>query len=419
MNILFLSDNFPPEVNAAATRVFERAVYWAKWGHKVTVITCAPNFPVGKVYAGYKNKWYQRERVSGIDVVRVKTYIAKNEGFFKRTLDFLSYMFMAIFAGSILKKPDIIVSTSPQFFTAVGGHLLGKIKRVPFVFEISDLWPESIKAVGAMKNEKILTMLENLEIFLYKKSKHIIAQTPSFKLNLISRGVDPEKISVIMNGVDTSLYFPKEKSKTVCDKFGILSGQVVVGYVGTHGMAHDLMTVLKSAESMQEVNEVKFIFLGEGATKKYLQQYRANNDIENVSFYSAVSKKEMLSIWPIFDIVLIPLLNKEAFSRVVPSKIYEAMAMGKVIVLMAPEGEASRLLLENKAGIHILPENHTLLEETIIYLISNPKETDRLSKNAREAALKNTREMQAKKMIAVLMNSSEKRTFPEPRVERK
>ena len=123
MKILFLSDNFPPERNAAATRVYERACYWTKWGHEVTILTCAPNFPEGELFSGYQNKWYQVEWMDGIRIVRVKTFMAKNSGFFLRVLDFVSYMIRAVIAGSFQNRPDVVMASSPQFFAAVGGWI--------------------------------------------------------------------------------------------------------------------------------------------------------------------------------------------------------------------------------------------------------------------------------------------------------
>ena len=141
MNILFLTENFPPEVNASASRVYERACYWIRDGHDVTVLTCAPNFPQGRVYRGYQNDWYKVSDMDGIRVVRVKTFITPNEGMFRRTLDFVSYMVSAYFAGILQKRPDVVVATSPQFFAAVGGWALAATRRLAFVFELHDRRP--------------------------------------------------------------------------------------------------------------------------------------------------------------------------------------------------------------------------------------------------------------------------------------
>ena len=181
MRILFLTENFPPETNAAATRVYERACYWANWGHDVTIITSAPNFPQGRLYAGYRNRWYQTECMDGLKIVRVKTFIAPNSGTFLRPLDFLSFLFTAFAAGIVQPRAHVVSATSPQFFAAVAGWLVGLVRGVPFVFELGDIWPASITAVGAMNNNPALRLMERLEPFLYRRSDSVVALTRAFR----------------------------------------------------------------------------------------------------------------------------------------------------------------------------------------------------------------------------------------------
>ena len=228
MHILFLTDNFPPEGNAPASRTYEHALEWVKEGHKITVLTCVPNFPEGKIFEGYKNKWLLKEQIDGITVWRVKTYITPNEGFIKRTLDYMTFMFSSFFFGLFTKDVDVVVGTSPQFFTVISAWALGKFKRVPFVFELRDIWPASITAVGAMKKNLGINLLEKLEMFLYHQADHIITVTNSFKSELIGRGVAPNKIDVVLNGVDLSTYSPTiTKDLELSSRYG-LSGKFVV-----------------------------------------------------------------------------------------------------------------------------------------------------------------------------------------------
>ena len=202
MDILFLTDNFPPETNAPASRTFEHAREWVQAGHQVTIITCAPNFPKGEVFAGYRNRLWQSEMLDGIRVIRVWSYITANEGFAKRTLDYLSFMVSSFIASFLVRKVDLIIGTSPQFFTAVSAWGCSTFKRVPFVFELRDLWPESIKAVGAVKDSNFIQLFEALEMFLYRRAARIVSVTQSFKKNLVRRGIDGSKIDVVTNGVD-------------------------------------------------------------------------------------------------------------------------------------------------------------------------------------------------------------------------
>jgi len=251
VHILFLTDNFPPEVNAPASRTFEHCRQWVKAGHRVTVITCAPNFPKGKVFDGYKNRLWQRERMEGIDVIRVWSYITANEGFSRRVLDYLSFMLSAIVVGPWVRDVDVIVGTSPQFFTACAAYVVSRLKGVPYVFELRDLWPESIKAVGAMKDSRAIRMLERLELFLYRKSAAVVSVTESFKKVLVRRGIPAEKIHVVTNGVDVSQFRPRPKDRDLTARLG-LEGKFVAGYIGTHGMAHALETLIEAAERLQD-----------------------------------------------------------------------------------------------------------------------------------------------------------------------
>src|SRR6266478_6921116 len=178
MHILFFSENFVPETNAAATRVYERAVYWVRWGHQVTVITTAPNFPEGRLFSGYRNQWYGRELIDGINVVRVKTFIAANDGVVLRTLDFVSFMVSAAIVGLFQPRPDVVIATSPQFFTAIAGWVLATARRLPFIFEL-----------GAIRAGWIIGLLEHIELFLYRRVATVIALTHAFKENLVARGI--------------------------------------------------------------------------------------------------------------------------------------------------------------------------------------------------------------------------------------
>ena len=400
MKILFLSDNFPPEVNAAASRVYERACYWIKDDDKVSVITCAPNFPLGKIYEGYRNKWVQTEDMSGIQVVRVKTFMAPNKGFILRTLDFISYMIMAVFVGLFQPKPDIIIATSPQFFTAVGGWILSKIKRVPFVFEIGDLWPESIKGLGLMNDSLIYKTLEKIELFLYKHSQFIVAQTPAFKENLISRGINPSKINVILNGVDTNKFKPRsEKDQKIIVDYH-LEEKFIVGYIGTHGMSQDLKKIIDIAKKMEALSKnIMFLFVGDGSEKEDVVQYAQACNAKNVLFLPLQPKEKIHNWWSICDVALVSLRDLEIFKTVIPSKIFEASGMGLPVFLVAPEGEASKLIKEEKFGIHVSPQNIKLFTQELIDLSLDETRQKELGLAAINAAKVYSRERQAKEFI--------------------
>lgn len=337
MHILFLTDNFPPEGNAPATRTYEHAREWAKLGHKVTIITGVPNFPEGKVFARYKNKWFQKEIIDGIEVRRVKTFITANEGFVKRTLDFLSFMATGFFAGLFVKKPDVIVGTSPQFFTACAAWALSAIKRKPFIFELRDIWPASITAVGAMEKSPAIRFLEKVEMFLYRRADRIVSVTHSFKRELIDRGINGDKIGVVLNGVDLSTYKPvKCKDEELAERYG-LTDKFVLGYVGTHGMAHALDKLLDAAELLDEDDRIRFLFAGGGAAKDQLNEEIVRRGLCNVVSIPRQPKEMMPRIWSLCDLSLISLRDAKLFETVIPSKIFESMGMGLAMIISAPK----------------------------------------------------------------------------------
>jgi glycosyltransferase involved in cell wall biosynthesis len=355
MRLLFITDNFPPEVNAPANRTYEHCREWVKSGVDVTVITCAPNFPKGEVYPGYKNKLIHKEVIDGIKVIRVFTFITANEGIIKRTLDYVSFAITAFFAG-LFVKTDIIISTSPQFFTSLTGRLLSFFKRKPWIFEVRDIWPESIIAVGIMERNNIIRALEKLEKYYYRKANHIVVVTDSFKQNLIDKGVPASKISIFKNGANLDLYKPQDKNESLLKQFN-LKDKFIFAYIGTHGMAHGLDFILNSIQSIQDTNpKFHFIFIGDGAERINLLKQSEDLKLKNVTFINSVNKKDVVEYLSIMDVAIVNLKKSDTFLNVIPSKIFEAAAMEKPI-LLGLEGETKKMILEFDSGICYEPEN--------------------------------------------------------------
>jgi glycosyltransferase involved in cell wall biosynthesis len=353
MHILFLTDNFPPEVNAPATRTFEHCQEWIKEGHEVTVITCVPNFPHGKVFDGYKNKFYQKDLIGGIRVIRVWSYITSNSGFVKRVLDYVSFAIMSFLVG-LFQKHDVIVATSPQFFTTWSGWALSKIRRKPWIFELRDIWPESIKTVGAMKQGRVISILEKIELGLYKSCNKVVAVTDAFKTNLISRGIDENKIEVVTNGSNMKLFYPRKKDLELLYELG-LQGKFVVGYIGTHGMAHSLDFIVRSIAKVQDL-DIHFLFIGDGAMKQTVIELAKELKLMNITFLDSIPKEQVPVYLSIVDISLAPLIESDTFKAVIPSKIFEASSMLKP-TLLGVEGQAQQIIESYNAGLCFKPES--------------------------------------------------------------
>ena len=405
MHILFLTDNFPPEVNAPASRTFEHCREWVKSGHRVTVVTCVPNFPKGHVYPGYRNRLWQQETLEGVRVVRVWSYITANEGFLKRIFDYQSFMVMAILASPFVRKADVVIGTSPQFFTACAAYAVSRLKRIPFVFELRDLWPESIKAVGAMRNSFVLRLLEKLELFLYRNATRIVSVTDSFKRNLAARGIDPDKIDVITNGIELSRFHPQSKDIQLVRHLK-LEGKFVAGYIGTHGMAHSLETILDAADylSRQPAGEAfRFILLGDGARKSALREKARQLALDNVIFIDSVPKEEVVKYWSLLDASIIHLKKADVFAQVIPSKLFESVGMG-IPVLHGVAGESAKIVEREGAGLVFEPEDARQLCERLCSLKNDRALYDSLRVGCLNAAPHYDRAELAGQMLSLLEN---------------
>lgn len=409
MHILFLTDNFPPEGNAPATRTYEHAIRWVKAGHKVTVITCAPNFPEGKVFDGFKNSWYQTHDLDGINVVRVKTFITANEGFVKRILDYMSFMVTGFIAGLFQKKPDAIVATSPQFFCACAGWALSAVRRKPFVFELRDIWPASITAVGAMKDSLVIRMLEKIEMFLYKRADAIVSVTYAFKKELIERGVDGSKIEVVLNGVDLSKYEPQDKDTELAKQYG-LEGKFVAGYIGTHGMAHGLEHIVSVAERLQHDDNIRIVFAGGGAARQKVVDLVQQKGLKNVVLIDRQPKEMMPKLWSLCDVSLVPLINSDLFKTVIPSKLFECMGMGIPIIMSVPEGEATTIIKETGSGLVVESENVEQIASSILKLRQDDELYRMIQSKSVEAAPKYSRDLMAQNLLNIFKKLSKLNT---------
>jgi len=382
MHILFLTHYFPPEVNAPASRTCENAKRWVRAGHRVTVVTCVPNHPNGIVYPGYRNAILQWEKIDGIRVLRVKTYLSPNKGFGRRTLNYLSYMISAVTFCHMVKDVDVVVSTSPQFFCGMAGYFVSRLKRKPWVLEIRDLWPESIIAVGAVSNRKVIRFLEWLETFMYRNAARIVSVTDSFKSHIVKRGIPPERISVITNGADLERYSPLSKENRFREELG-LNGKFVASYVGTHGMAHALGTVFRAAEKLKDSPQFVFLLVGDGAERDALVKTKESLGLKNVIMLPQMEKSRMPEIIAASDVNLVLLKKADLFKTVIPSKIFEAMAMERPLIL-GVEGESKSIIEDADCGIAIEPENAEELVGALRKLHDEDGLGMRLGKNGRK-----------------------------------
>ncbi|MBK04003.1 MAG: glycosyltransferase WbuB [Deltaproteobacteria bacterium] len=372
MKILFFTHYFPPEGNAPATRTFENCRRWSAAGHDVTVITGVPNSPHGVIYKGYNNLPYQVEEIEGIKVIRVWTYVAPNKGFLRRVLNFTSYMASALIGSLGCTRPDVMIATSPQFFCGWAGVFSKLWHDVPLILEIRDLWPDSIKAVGAMNDTVLLKALYVLEDWMYHRADHIVTVGAGYKKELLKKGVPEDKLSVIPNGVDLDVFTPRPPATQLKQRWGITQ-PFVCSYVGTIGMACGLQVVLESAAQLREQgrDDIAFLLVGDGAQRVALQQQAKEKKLESVIFTGLIEKKYIPDVLSISDVSLVHLKKTDLFRTVLPSKIFEAAGMQRPIIL-GVEGESARLLEDAQAGLCIEPENAEELVDALLQLEAQP-----------------------------------------------
>lgn len=409
MHILFLCHYFPPEVNAPASRTYENAKRWVRAGHKVTVLTCHPSHPGGIIYPGHRNSVHAWEEIDGIQVLRVGTYLSANKGFVRRTSNYVSFMFSAVLQCWRVKDVDIVVSTSPQFFCGMGGYFVSRLKRRPWVLEIRDLWPESIIAVGAITNRRVIGILEGIESFLYRKADRIVSLTNAFKRHIMARGIPEEKIDIVTNGADLERYVPGDRMNDARKELGLDESVFLASYIGTHGMAHGLSTVLRAAKRLEGEPGIRFLLVGDGAERERLLQDKEELGLTNVIMLGQQPKERMPQFLAATDACMVLLIKSELFKTVLPSKIFEAMAMGRPIVL-GVEGESRELIEEGGCGLCIEPENDAQLAEAILKLAKQPGLARELGeKGERYVASRFDREVLAMEYLDLLERTAARR----------
>ena len=384
MKILFFSHYYTPEGNAPATRVSALCERWVKAGHDVTVVTCPPNVPNGIVYDGYANR-RTSEVINGVKVERVKLYIAANKGAVKRMFNFVGYFVKSLLAALRLPKPDVVIATSPQIFCGYAGVWYKRLRGVPLVIEIRDIWPESMGAVGANIPKIAYWNLERIEKAMYKKCDRLVTVGQGYFERLAEKGVPKEKMSIVMNGTDLAVYSPREKNAELLKKYG-LEGKFVVSYIGTVGMACGLEVVLEAAEILgrkehKDRKDVVFVVVGDGAHREKLEAEAKKRGLANIVFTGRQPKSSMPDWVSSSDANLVHLKKTELFTTVMPSKIFESAGCKRPII-MGVDGFAKKLVMDAHAGLDMTPENADSLVECVEKLVGNPELCKQLGENA-------------------------------------
>ena len=389
MHIVYVSQYFPPEVAAPAVRVYELSRQWVRMGHRVTVLTGFPHHPTGVVPKRYRGYLLKFENCEGIRVIRTWLYAAPNVGVFRRSLCYLSFMISAIITGLLyIRRPDVVIATSPQLLVGVAGWLIAKLKRCPFIFEVRDLWPEALVAVGLSKLGLFISVLKRLARFLYTHSSAVVTVTKRFQKKIQAQ--TNRLVYYLPNGVDKSLFLARRTRREAIRR---------IGYVGTIGMAHGLEALIDAAA---DLDDVEFHFWGEGARKQDLMNYAQTKKLRNVFFHNAVPRDKVPEIYNWLDICVISLRPTPIFADFLPSKLLEALACGVPVIAML-EGEGAEIAAKSGGAVVVPPGAVQELVKAINRLRNNPQTLNQMSSRGSEFVRKNfDRASLAKQYLSLL-----------------
>jgi glycosyltransferase involved in cell wall biosynthesis len=416
MKILYVSQYFPPEMGAPAARAAELSRHWAASGHDVVVLTGFPNHPTGIIPPEYRNKFRQgvvHEKIEGVHVARTWLLPFPNRKAYERMLNYSSFCVSAALTGLFLSRPDVVIATSPQLLVGLSGWWIARCKRVPFVFEVRDLWPESLAAVGVGDaNSSLHRTLGKIAGFLYRHSDRIVVVTPAFEDYLVEHWRVPrEKISVIENGVETDLFAPQPATK-LRNELGVAE-KFVVSYIGTMGMAHGLETILTAAAQLRGTNpEVAFLMLGEGADKERIVELARHRNLNNLRFVDQQPREKIPGYICASDACMVLLKKTDLFKTVIPTKMLEFMSCERPVIL-GVDGQARSILEEAGGGLVIEPENSEALVSAVRSLSANRELAHKLGQKGREHMLRKfSRRQTAERYVRVLQRLL---NLPEPR----
>jgi glycosyltransferase involved in cell wall biosynthesis len=389
MRIVYLCHYFVPEISAPSARLYEMSRAWVERGHTVTVMTGFPNHPTGIIPKEYRWRLWATEAIDGIRVLRNWLYATPNEGFVRKSISHLTFMVSSVLFGLPRLGPaDVIIASSPTFFAVFSAYFISRLRGIPYIFEVRDLWPAVFVDLGVIRNRTVIRLLENAEMFLYQNAAKVVTVTDAFTNTLVKRGLPPDKVMKITNGADLEFFQPPGEGEGRSQKReGAVSNPqpstrnsspFTVLYMGAHGISHGLDSILRAAERLRDHPEIEFLFVGEGAEKKNLIALKEELGLRNVRFVPGQAKAGVRAFYHTASVGLVPLRDVPLFSGFIPSKMFELMACG-VPIVGSVRGEPARILEESGSALLVPPEDPAALAEAILALYADPDRRRQMS----------------------------------------
>lgn len=382
MQILLMAQHYAPEEVSGAVLATELAEDLVKQGHQVTFVTCAPNYPEGRVFAGYRNRLLQVETLNGVRIVRVWSYISPRKSFWRRVFNFATFSFMALWGGLLEARPEVLLSYSPPLPLGIAAWLTSRLKRVPWVLRVEDLYPEAAIAAGVLRSRRAAAFFEWLERFLYQRADHISLISDGFQRNLVRKRVTPGKLSVIPVWADPAEVCPSPKANAF-RRENDLDGSFVVMYAGNLGYASAVEDVVAAAELLSTRSDISFVFVGEGVKKATLQIVAQDRQLRQVKFLPFQPRDRFPEMMAAADVSLVT-LNRDSSGTSLPSKTFSIMASGRPIVAVTPpDSEIAHLVNAAGCGVVVAPAEPAALAAIIVELSQSPDRLDEMGRKGR------------------------------------
>jgi len=404
LKILFLTPYFYPERGAPQTRLLDYSLQLTKLGHNVKILTTMPNYPRGVVFPEYKNKLFLKENYKGIEIYRICSYTSPKKGFIPRVLNQFTFALFSVIPGLFIKDIDLIFVESPPLFDGISGYIISKIKKIPFILNVADIWPMAAVQLRMLNNNMLIKISEKLEFFLYKKATKVLIVTKGLYHLLVERGVDEKKLEFIPNGVNIDFFKPAGDRKKFRKRLKF-SDKFIVFFGGNHGLAQGLDVLVESARYLNDYPEIKIIMLGDGPLKSKLIDMSESLKLRNIEFRDTVTLDEMPAYFEAADVAVVTLKNVPLMYSWVPVKLYEAMAMEKPVITNL-KGDAEEILMNSDAGLCVQPDNPQKLAEAIIELYKNKEKIPQMGERGRKFITNNyNRNLIVKQLLDVFENA--------------
>ncbi len=405
MKLLLIHQAFVSPQEAGGTRHYEFARQCVTEGHSFTIVASNLSYLTGKQTMAGKTQLVSEQDMDGVRVLRAYTYPSLHRSFVWRIVTFISFMLTSVWAGLKAGPVDVVMGTSPPIFQAVSAWVVAFLRRRPFVLEIRDLWPEFGIDMGVLTNPVLIRLARWLEGFLYRRATHFIVNSPAYRDYLLGKGIAKDKISLIANGVDPTMFDPTDQGTAIRQEFG-LTGQFVATYAGALGQANDIPTILRAAQKLQGETPVYILLVGDGKERVNLEQMAAEMELDNVTFVGSRPKAQMKDFLAASDVGVATLLDIPMFRTTYPNKVFDYMAAGRATVL-GIDGVIREVIEAADGGIFVPPGDANKLAEALRVLSQSPEKTQAMGASARTYVENHFNRREQAQQFMALMQSFE------------